>query len=119
MDDLKILTKAQERLLGVFEQLGAEIHETKTLNGWDVSTPESWGEKYVIPGDLALIHSEVSEALEAFRKGDRENFAEEMADVMIRVVGLSHGLGIDLGSYVLGKLEKNQTRGYHHGGKRI
>jgi NTP pyrophosphatase (non-canonical NTP hydrolase) len=37
-----------------------------------------------VPEKLCLIHSEVSEALEAHRKDDKENFAEEIADIIIR-----------------------------------
>lgn len=71
------------------------------------------------PRILALIHSEASEALEAFRKDDRENFAEELADVLIRVLDCGGGLGIDLDATVAAKLEKNRSRGYKHGGKRV
>lgn len=99
--------------------IGAAIHENKLANGWTVTTEGSWSDENQIPADLALIHSEVSEALEAFRKDDRANFAEELADVMIRVVGLAHGLGIDLGVEVVAKVEKNRARAFKHGGKRL
>ena len=39
---------------------------------------------------IALCHAELSEALEALRKGD-ENFGEELADVVIRVADLAGG----------------------------
>lgn len=74
---------------------------------------------YRVPAVLALIHSEVSEALEAFRKDDRDNFAEELADVVIRTLDCAGGLGIDLEKAVLAKLEKNRGRGFRHGGKRV
>ena len=51
---------------------------------------------YKIPAVLALVHSEVSEALEAFRIDDKENFIEELADVVIRVLDLSEGLEMDI-----------------------
>lgn len=66
---------------------------------------------------LALIHSEVSEALEADRKGDSENFAEELADVVIRVFDLCGLMNIDLESAILQKMERNKGRSYKHGGK--
>jgi NTP pyrophosphatase (non-canonical NTP hydrolase) len=74
---------------------------------------------YKIPAVLALITSEVSEALEAFRKRDRANFEEEIADVLIRVLDCAHGLGIDLEPVVLAKIEANRNRGFRHGGKVI
>ncbi len=66
---------------------------------------------------LALIHSEVSEALEADRKGDKENFVEELADVCIRVFDLCGAHGIDLESAIIHKMAYNRTRSYKHGGK--
>jgi len=100
--------------------LGREIVEINKANGWNVLEPDQWQTReYKIPAVLALIHSEVSEALEAYRHDDRENFLEEMADVVIRVLDATHGLGLDIGSAIFAKLKKNRTRGYRHGGKRV
>lgn len=66
---------------------------------------------------LALIHSEVSEALEADRKGDSENFAEELADVCIRIFDLCGSKDIDLQAAILKKMEFNKSRPHKHGGK--
>jgi NTP pyrophosphatase (non-canonical NTP hydrolase) len=68
---------------------------------------------------MALVHSEVSEATEAVRHRDRQNFDEELADVVIRVASIAHGLGTDLDSAITAKLAKNRTRGLHHGGKAV
>lgn len=100
-------------------ELATEINGINRANGWQVVKPEEWQDTYKIPGILALIHSEASEALEAFRKDDRENFAEELADVLIRVLDCGGGLGIDLDATVAAKLKKNRSRGYKHGGKRV
>lgn len=100
-------------------ELGQEIVKINTANGWSVTTPESWGEQYKIPAVLALVTSEVSEALEAFRHNDLGNFAEECADTIIRVLDLAAGLGLDMDRAVREKLEKNKTRGHRHGGKRV
>lgn len=107
----------------ILDALGAEINKINARNGFNVTKPEDWdATPYKIPAILALIHSEVSEALESYR-GDggpsNPNFAEELADIMIRVLDLAHGLKIDLGSAILNKLEKNRTRGYRHGGKKV
>jgi NTP pyrophosphatase (non-canonical NTP hydrolase) len=66
---------------------------------------------------LALIHSEVSEALEDDRKGWDEDFAEELADVYIRVFDLCGYKGIDLEHHILKKMEYNKSRPFRHGGK--
>lgn len=104
---------------GPLKKLGDEINEINSRNGWNVLTPQDWEDRHRIPTVLALIHSEVSEALEGFRKGDRDNVAEELADVLIRTLDAANGLGVDLDRVVAAKLEKNRGRGFRHGGKRI
>jgi len=99
--------------------VGAEIHANKLRHGWKVTTSEDWEDNHEIPAVLMLIVSEVAEALEAFRKSDRSNFEEELADVGIRLIGLSHGMGIDLKAAILAKVEKNRHREFKHGGKRV
>lgn len=100
-------------------ELAKEINEINRANGWEVLTPEDWDDPRRIPTVIALIHSEASEALEGFRVGDHENVAEELADVLIRVLDASGGLGIDMDTEVRAKLARNRTRGYKHGGKVI
>lgn len=100
-------------------QLGKEIIEINTANGWNCTKPEQWNDPYKIPALLALVTSETSEALEAFRKDDKDNFAEECADQIIRILDLTAGLEIDIDAAIKAKLEKNKTRGFRHGGKRV
>ena len=107
------------RLAAELTAFTADICATKEAKGWTPTTPESWGDTNQIPADLALIHSEVSEALEAFRRGDPDAFGDELADVLIRVLGLAHGLGIDLGARAVAKAERNRSRPHRHGGKRL
>lgn len=64
---------------------------------------------------IALIHSELSEALEADRKNDKANFAEELADVVIRIADLCGGLNIDLERAIIDKMKINAKRPYKHG----
>lgn len=76
-----------------------------------------WQEDRKVSELLALIHSEVSEALEADRKNDKEGFREELADIVIRVFDLCGGLKIDLESEIKKKIEKNKKREHKHGKK--
>lgn len=64
---------------------------------------------------LMLIVSELGEALEALRKDDGDNFAEELADVVIRVCDLAGGLSIDLENEIEQKMRRNESRPYKHG----
>ena len=64
---------------------------------------------------MALIHSEVTEALEAHRNDDQENIAEELADIMIRVADVAGGYGIDLEGAIVDKMSRNSRRPKLHG----
>jgi NTP pyrophosphatase (non-canonical NTP hydrolase) len=69
---------------------------------------------------LALIHSEISEGLEGYRKGrqdehlpHRSSIEVELADAVIRTFDLAGALGLDLGAAIAEKMAYNQTRADH------
>jgi NTP pyrophosphatase (non-canonical NTP hydrolase) len=107
-----------------------EVHQLARRKGWyeGQTGPDDMLEPSRIPEKLALIHSEVSEALEAFRSDDMaarvgengkpEGFAVELADVVIRCFDLAGALGINLEAAIHVKHEYNCTRPHRHGGKR-
>lgn len=64
---------------------------------------------------LALCHSELSEALEAYRDNDTENFDEEIADEFIRLFHICGDLGIDIEKSIEDKMKKNISRPKNHG----
>ena len=67
---------------------------------------------------IALMHSELSEALEAMRTGaKKEDIAEELADCCIRIFDYCGAKNIDLQAAILKKTEYNKTRPYKHGKK--
>ena len=72
---------------------------------------------------IALIHSELSEVLEALRQGNSSSehipefsaVEEEFADVLIRIMDLSYGGGWRIFDALEAKMNYNATRGYKHG----
>lgn len=105
--------------------IAVEVHNLAKEKGWYEGENINVGEK------LALIHAEISEALEEYRKGEAcmgiyyeegkhkpEGFAVEMIDAIIRILDLCEHLKIDLDEALRTKHAYNETRPYRHGGKR-
>lgn len=91
--------------------LAIAIRNINMQNGWyDEARPFS--------ADIALLHSEVSEAYEGYRIGDWANVREEMADILIRLLDTCDRYNIDLAHEVTQKLVINAVRGRRHGGKK-
>lgn len=78
------------------------------------------------PGELiALIHSELSEGLEAIRKDidtsdhipEFSGIEEELADVVIRVLDFADEYGLRIEEAIITKHNYNTTRPHKHGKK--
>lgn len=93
----------------------SEIRELNIHNGW--RTEE--GNDNTLGDDVALLHSEVSEILEAFRHDNWEELQAECADVLIRLLDFCDRRNIDLFTEYMKKMRKNWERGYRHGGKKL
>jgi hypothetical protein len=88
-------------------------HNQAKAMGWH-DTPREDGTM------IALIHSELSEALEGLRKGrsdehlpHRLNAEVELADAIIRIMDFAGLKGYDIGGAVIEKLEYNRHRADH------
>jgi len=88
-----------------------ECHGIAKEKGW-WDDPRNDGEL------IALMHSELSEALEAMRNhGTKEMLSEELADCCIRIFDYCGAREIDLEETLRKKIDYNKTRPYRHGKK--
>lgn len=84
------------------KQLQKEVYQNKLDKKFNVTD---------VSMEFALTYGELGEAYDAYWK-KKGNIGEELADVMIYLLGLSEILGVDLEKEVLDKIEINKKRVY-------
>ena len=67
--------------------------------------------------ELLRLHGEANELFEAWRKNNKENINEELADVGIFLLSIAEMLDSDLGEDIVNKMKINEKRIYKNGVK--
>lgn len=102
-----------------WDSIAEQVYQEAIKKGW-WEGPRNDGEL------IALMHSELSEGLEALRKGlpsdhipEFSGIEEELADVVIRIMDYSQQRGLRVALAIEAKMTYNKTRAYKHGGKKF
>ncbi len=84
------------------KQIQKDVYKNKIDKGFNVTD---------VPMEFCFTYGELAEAYEAYRK-KQDDVGEELADVVIYILGLCSILDIDLEEELLKKIEKNKHREY-------
>ena len=110
-DDLEKLRSEMENVLDFIDD---EDHKSEVLNSINTSI------NLIITQKLALIHSEISEALEGLREDLQDDhlpqyhmFVVELADALIRILDLAGAFNIPIGNIMMEKWDYNTKRVDH------
>lgn len=114
-------------------ELQRRVGEVNIANGWRTPAGDDRAGRDLVNAQitrLALITTEVSEAIEEIRNGHAvdetyypdnkpkpEGVPSELADIVIRALDAADAWGIDLEAMIVEKINYNSTRGHRHGGK--
>jgi hypothetical protein len=115
----KSTTKSKSDNWSGLYNIQKDIHKTAVDKGWWETVNKNFGES------ISLMHSELSEALEASRAGnppddkipEYSGIEAELADCVIRILDVAEGNGFDVIGAMKAKMNYNKTREYKHGGK--
>lgn len=112
------MENSKQSFVESFEAFSKEMYDNNVNKGF-------WPENRNIGEALALVHSEISEALEGLRQGNPADdkipqhscMAAELADAIIRIMDISQGLKLNVGQAIVDKHNFNLTRPHKHGKK--
>lgn len=108
-----------DQFLGSFNKVQEEVHRIACEKGW-------WEKDRNDFELIALMHSELSEAVESLRRGNKPDdkipefcgAEAELADCIIRIMDHCEKRGWRIGEAILSKMKFNANRPYRHGNKK-
>jgi hypothetical protein len=133
--------EVEQGFLKYFNLVANKINQTAVEHGWwekDRNNGEMIAlmhselsealEPLLEPLSIVLMHRDLSKVLESLREStvkksekipDFSQVEEEFADVIIRIMDTAKVRGYDIPGAILAKMKYNDTRPYKHGGKKF
>lgn len=111
--------KSKKLFIKLFNELAEESNQTALQHGFDNTITHELIQ-------IDLMHSELGEATEAYRKDIIKSdhipkftgMEEEFSDVILRIANMAAAKNLKVGEAIIAKAEYNKTREFKHGNKR-
>ncbi len=85
-------------------ELQKEVYDNKVKHGFNTTN---------IAEEFCLALTELAEAYKALSLTDKNELAEELADVIIYLLGIAEMQGVQIEPALVAKIEKNRRRRYY------
>lgn len=120
------LAEGKDVIAEAIDRMAGLCFAASHLGGW-WTNPETGHPKQRNKGEMiALMHSELSEALEGVRKGTQDDHLPEydsvtveLADTIIRILDFAGGFGLPVGQALVDKMLYNGQRADHKPENRV